>query len=84
MRRRGARALSLVARRPEERVALVCHGSFIRALVSEALALGEHHSVQFVATGGTVELWRIAASGSSYWELQGSQEVVALTSRQSV
>ena len=80
MRRRGAEVLARVASRPEERLALVCHGSFIRALVSEALQLGEHHAVQFVATGGTVELWRIEGK-ESYWELQGRQELVALTTR---
>ncbi len=85
MRARAARALETVGARPEQRVAVFCHGSFLRALLSNVLELGPHHAVQAPRTGQAVELWRVETpSGERYWELQtdpANATVVTLLSR---
>lgn len=71
LRARAARALETVGRRPEARVAVFCHGSFLRALLSNVLGLGPHHAVKAPQTGQAVELWLVeTSSGERYWELQ--------------
>ena len=87
LRRRAARALALLDARPEQRIAVVCHATFMRALLSEVMGLDAHHSAKAPHTGQAIEVLRIETpSGGRYWELvsslkHGGHEVLRLALR---
>lgn len=73
LRGRAARALALLDARPEQRIAVVCHATFMRALLSEVMGLDAHHSAKAPRTGQAIEVLRVETpSGGRYWELVSS------------
>lgn len=73
LRARARGVLASLDARPEqeERIAVVCHGTFMRAVISEVLGLNDHHLALSPQTGTSTEVWRIqSAGGERYWELK--------------
>lgn len=88
LRSRAELALERIGTRSEDRIVAVCHGSFIRALMSNVFRLGPHHAVQSPQTGESIEIWQIETpDGERYWELNSDnatnngREVVRLAIR---
>lgn len=71
IRLRAERALQAIDARPEERIAVFCHATFMRALLSQVLGIAPHHAVQPPRTGQAIEVWRIETpAGERYWEMK--------------
>ena len=70
LRARAERALAAIDARPEECIAVFCHATFSRALLSAVMQCGPHHAAKPPRTGEAIEVWRIETpSGERYWEL---------------
>lgn len=70
LRERAERVLTAIGARPEERVAVFCHATFLRAVLSAVMQLGPYHAAKPPKTGAAVEVWQIQTpSGERYWEL---------------
>lgn len=74
LRDRTRRALNVLTARSEERIAVFCHGTFLRAVISELLQLGPHHAAKTPKTGEALEVLLIQTpTGGTYWELDGNK-----------
>jgi len=75
LRERAGRALEAIDRRTEERVAVFCHATFMRAVLSNVLGVDDHHVAKAPHTGQAIEVWRIETPiGTRYWELASDMQ----------
>jgi len=74
LRNRAERALKFIDACSEEQIAVFCHGTFMRAVLSNVMQVGPHHAAKPPRTGQSLEVVRIETpTGDRYWELMSDQ-----------